>query len=447
MKRLVWLFLTVVVTLLSSCGINNSAHYERKNYNKNDITKNNLSDAPTEDYDFYDEGENLTEYEIERTYEFRDGYALIEFADDSGYEEYFGIINSDGKITYAFNYDNDIYYEHHSDGRFYFTRYYNDSFDIFCVNNNGELIYNLNFSDTENFRSGSPAFYEDGSFVISKTNNNFYDGSFVQVAKFDSSGKCVCDWSDVELDGSKALSISTGEFVNEYATALVEFSQPVGWKELLIKVDDKFSIIADLSSQEFNFMGNGRTFAYENVVSVLGNMIEADSEEDYLLFNPADNSIYNLKSGTLAANVSVPDDCESFNLLVFTNGYAPLCMSKQTNGIFNYYLTLIDADGRFMFEPKPINGYEYYCWDGTNLLVVEDRYLSFLFYDVHGELQCEVESESTVIKNTIGGFSEGYVYGATDNYGDGCCYIKYDGTVLFPEGTVSVDRNKITQSF
>lgn len=445
MKKSFAMFLVAVIVLFSGCVAQSSDRTKSKNRSKADAVENNTGEAITEDIEFLDEGENLTEYSVERTYGFKDGYALIEFANASGSEEYYGIINTDGRITYAFPHDDYVYCEHYSNGRFYFSRSYNNSFDIFCINSSGELIYNLNFSDGENFSCGLQAFSEDSSFIISKTNNSFYDGSFVQVAKYDSSGECVYDWADIELDGSKAISIDMGTIVSEYAIASVEFPQPVGWKLLLIKVDNTVSVVGDVSSEEFNFCGASSTFAYENVVSTLGNMVVADSEEDYLFFNSADNCIYNMKNGTSVARVTLPEGCIGWDRSGFINGYAMLFIQKETNGNYDYYLTLIDVNGNFAFEPKQVDAFGEHFWDGTRLLIVKSDYSAFSFYDVNGELQCEVGR--TIICGTLGGFSEGYAYGATDNYGDGCCYIKYDGTVLFPEGTVSVDKNKIAQSF
>lgn len=441
MKKLIALVLAIAFIGLSGCVTSNNVRTKTKNKSKGSALNSSTSEVVTEDIDFLDEGENLTEYYVENAYEFRDGYAVIKFTSYPSRGNYYGIINSDGRITYAFYNDSSISYKHHSDGKFYFKRYQDAGYELFCINNVGESIYNLIFYNDENvdYANSDALFYDDGSLIVTRKYSSYSEGSFDQIAKYDPQGNCDIDWTRIDVEGRKHYSYSVGSsMANGYVIMDFVYIEPKETKSYLVKVDDDFSIVADLSSEEFNTPIGAGCFIYENLIFVQGNLTVADSEDDYCVYNRAENCIFNLKT---EAKVTLPEGSKIGSN--FINGYAILYLQKENN----YYCTLVDTGGNIMFEPKPYRvDYNYrkdeFFWDGTRFLFVKDYHSTFLFYDVNGELQREVNVSDI---NSVGDdFSEGYACGRTFNGG---CYVKYDGTVLLPGGTVSVDTKRITQIY
>ena len=469
MKKLICMLISAVLIFLCSCSMNNENN-SKDNYSDNALlsSENNGYEQDLPLSETHLNTENLTRMGIRDAKEFRDGYALIEIEDENDVR-YYAVVDKEGNVKTCFE-KGLKYFRESFEGKFYFYEDLDKGIRLFCVNDKGNTVYEkiLLKEDSSSYKF---TFGSDGTLFLLREQSGYADAGSTQYMWISPVGKVLKDWSDVYYEGQK-INPNGIIYRNDGLSILVDKDN--GTFLLNINKDEIYKLDIVVSDNNVSELMGGYLYINEGydhyVLSSEGvlteskfspfNRLKYSSEaSDAVVYCSEEYSLYDASLTNKIAEVDVPEICkdkpeETTECSYFKNGYAAFIFLGENE---KQYLTLIDTNGNFKFEPILLensfyldpNKLEYNCfWDGERIIVRElSRYK---IYDLNGIIEKEI------VLSDYNGYSYGMEIGkdqfsesllpivhterqpGTEYPDKDYCYLKSDGSILFPEGAVYV---------
>lgn len=428
---------------------------EQQEYNPDD----KYGDYNEEEFESNSDAHADGEYYIDSATDFINGHALLLLNSESSDTVYYAVTDLNGKITCKTEYNllNSNVYENSfeaSYGQRILIKKNNK--DLMCKDINGNVIYTVNdiMASGDNISSAKPFMKPDGTTILTRVVTDIYEGNYLQFAYISSDGEIIQDWFDLVVDDTKISSAS----LVYYNNGVLCLSLSDLYKTVFLNLNDKSfypekEIQGSVSAAKT--MMNGYFYTDSCVISDDGLVYDEGgynkdsfyyNASDCLALNVYDNCFYDVATGEPVSQLPFNEKMRLTACSAFKNGYAMLIFYGADG---EEYFTLVDRNGQFKFEPIEYNysGYEANeIWDGEYILLINKKENKYEFYDASGQKVTEYSYEG--IARELYGTT--YVPGDTIANGmvkvmvhniEPSCYnfIRYDGSMLFPDGRISLD--------
>ncbi len=322
-----------------------------------------------------------------------------------------------------------------------------------CLNSSGKTLYESTFNFDIETGLSDAKFLDNGSILVLRK-ADIYEGNNMQMAYINPEGELVYDWFDIIINGEKVdeISLSHNAFCNDEYIYLHDDSDRLlvfntNNKTITMPIESEiehttidmngYYCFAKNRTDSSHIYRNQQYYTTEQYIVkddeliYKTNYINMDSfspaASDFLVYDFSNSTLRDVSTGEIVATTEIDEQVYVKSFSAFKNGYALVIADfYDTSSDDIYAFTLIDSNGKIMFEPKPVSYTDNISWDGNNIFI--DNGETMYFYDTNGNVCFETEGYDYAAE-----ISEGCIWVVSD---DKHMLLKADGTMLFSDGMI-----------